>query len=411
MSLAKQDEGAAVVIADAADPATAAGRLAANVAAEPDGPAREAAFDQALKVLYERRDEFNEQGYVPRDYVALLKKAGLFGVAIPEQFGGDPQPPARFMKQVERISAIDPATGWVASFGSAPVYFASLPVETQRKIYAESKDIVFAAGMFPMFEAERVEGGYICSGEWQFASGCKGADLLGMGLRGGEETGGKPLTALVDPAKVEIVDNWSVAGMKATGSHNVRAERVFVPEEMTFVRGGEPTIDEPISRYPVIAYAAQVLAVVALGAARGALDYVTEVGSAKASIAGGPAKGNRPAYKSGLARAEADLRSARAFFYETTERVWAKATADEEITDQDKALLRMASTQAAHVGREVVLAAFNLTGTGAIFERHPMQRFLQDGLIPAQHAMLQEHTFEASGALLLGLEAGIPSFP
>lgn len=414
MALAMQDEGAAAVTvgtAAAADPATAAGRLAAEVVAEPAGPAREAAFDHALKVLRERRDEFNEQGHVPRDYIALLKKAGLFGVAVPEQFGGEPQPPASFMKQVEQVSAIDPATGWVASFGSAPVYFASLPVETQRKIYAESRDIVFAAGMFPMFEAERVKGGYICSGEWQFASGCKGADLLGMGLRGGEDTDGKPLTALVDPAQVEIVDNWSVAGMKATGSHNVRADRVFIPEEMTFVRGGEPTIDEPISRYPVIAYAAQVLAVVALGAARGALDYVTEVGSAKASITGGSAKGNRPAYKSNLARAEADLRSARAFFYETTEEVWAKAVADEEITDRDKALLRMSSTQAAHVGREVVLAAFNLAGTGAIFDGHPMQRFLQDGLVPAQHAMLQDHTFEASGALLLGLEPGIPSFP
>ncbi|QGU05163.1 Flavin-dependent monooxygenase, oxygenase subunit HsaA [Corynebacterium comes] len=411
MALATKDESGVAIMTDTVDAATAAGRLAAGVAAEPAGPARDAAFAHALQVLHERRDEFNEQGHVSRDYIALLKKAGLFGVAVPEQFGGDPQPPAQFMKQVEQISAIDPATGWVASFGSAPVYFASLPVETQRRIYAESTDIVFAAGMFPMFEAERVEGGYICSGEWQFASGCKGADLLGMGLRGGEETNGKPLTALVDPAKVDIVDNWSVAGMKATGSHNVRADRVFVPDEMTFVRGGKPTIDEPVSRYPVIAYAAQVLAVVGLGAARGALDYVTEVGSANASITGGPAKGNRANYKSGLAKAEADLRSARAFFYETTEEVWAKAVANEEITDRDKALLRMAAAQAAHVSRDVVLAAFNLAGTGAIFEGHPLQRFLQDGLVPAQHAMLQEHIFEAAGALLLGLDPGIPSFP
>lgn len=393
------------------DPAVSAGRLAAETTAEPAGGARDAAFEHALEVLRERRDEFNEQGHVPRDYVALLKKAGLFGVATPKQFGGDPQSPARFMKQVEEVSAIDPATGWVASFGSAPVYFSSLPVETQRKIYAESTDIVFAAGMFPMFEAEKVEGGYICSGEWLFASGCKGADLLGMGLRGGEETDGKPLTALVDPADVEIVDNWDVAGMKATGSHNVVADRVFVPEEMTFIRGGEPTIDEPISRYPVLAYAAQVLAVVTLGAARGALDYVTEIGSAKTSVTGGAAKGNRPNYKANLAKAEADLRSARAFFYQTTEDVWAKAESGEEITDEDKSLLRLASTQAAHVGRSVVMAAFNLSGTGAIFEQHPMQRYLRDGLVPAQHAMLQEHTYEAAGAVLLGLEPGIPSFP
>lgn len=382
-----------------------------DVVAEPAGPAREAAFQHALEVLKERRDEFNEQGFVPRDYMTLLKKAGLFRVSVPEKFGGEPMPPAEFLKLVEQISAVDPATGWVASFGSASGYFAALPEESQRKLYEQSKDIVFAAGMFPMFEAEKVEGGYLCSGEWQFASGCKGADLLGMGLRGGAETNGKPLTALVDRNAVEIIENWDVAGMKATGSHNVRADKVFVPEEMTFVRGGEPTVDEPITRYPGLAYAAQVLAAVTLGAARGALDYITTVGAANTSISGGPAKGNRPAYKTGLAKAEADLRSASAFFYSSTEDVWAKAVAGEEITDKDKAMLRLSGTHAAHVGREVVLSAFNIAGTGAIFKSHPLQRYLRDGLVPAQHAMLQEHTYEASGALLLGLEAGIPSFP
>lgn len=393
------------------DPATHAGRLAAGTQAKPEGPQRDAAFSHALEVLRERRDEFSEQRYVPKDYIELLKEAGLYGVAVPETFGGLPRPPAEFMKQVEEISIIDPATGWVASFGSALVYFASLPTETQRKIYAESIDIVFAAGMFPVFEAEEVEGGYLCSGEWFFASGCKGADLLGIGLRGDDSTEGKPLTALIDPAAVSIVENWDVAGMKATGSHNVVADKVFVPYEMTFVRGGEPSVDEPITRYPSLAYAAQVLAVVTLGAARGALDHMVEVGSSKSSIAGGNAKGNRPSFKADLAKAEAKLRSARAFFYETTEMVWEKAEANEEITATDRALLRLASTQAAHIGREVVLAAFNLAGTGAIFSNHPLQRYLQDGLVPAQHAMLQEQTYEASGALLLDLEPGIPSFP
>ncbi|ANE05009.1 acyl-CoA dehydrogenase family protein [Corynebacterium crudilactis] len=382
-----------------------------DVEAEPAGAPRESAFKHALEVLEERRTEFNEQGFVPRDFMTLLKKAGLFRVSVPTAFGGDPMPPAEFLKLVEQVSEVDPATGWVASFGSASGYFASLPVESQRKLYAQSKDIVFAAGMFPMFEAEKVEGGYLCTGEWQFASGCKGADLLGMGLRGGPETDGKPLTALVDRNAVEIIDNWDVAGMKATGSHNVRADRVFVPDEMTFVRGGQPTVDEPITRYPGLAYAAQVLAVVSLGAARGALDYVTNIGSASSSITGGTAKGNRAAYKSGLAKAEADLRSARAFFYGSTEEVWAKAVAGEEITVQDKALLRLAATHAAHMSREVVLSAFNIAGTGAIFEKHPLQRFLQDGIIPAQHAMLQEQTFEASGAILLNLDADLPSFP
>ncbi len=381
------------------------------VVAEPAGPQRSTAFDHALDVLRDRRDEFNAQGFVPRDFVALLKRAGMYRASTPAQFGGEPLAPSEFMKLVERVSAVDPATGWVSSFGSSLVYFAALPVATQAKIYAAGPDVAYAGGLFPMQEAQRVEGGYLCTGVWQFASGCRGADILGIGLAGGPETEGKPLTALVDPADVEIVDNWDVAGMKATGSHAIRADRLFVPEEMTFVRGGAAQIDEPLTRYPALAYAAQVLAVVTLGAARGALDYAIEVGSARTSITGGASKGNRPVYKTGIAEAEAELRSAQAFFYETTDAVWAKALEGTEISTDDKALLRLSATHAAHAGRRVVLRAFDLAGTGAIYETHPLQRYLQDALVPAQHAMLQTNTYEAAGALLLGLDAGIPSFP
>ena len=377
----------------------------------PAGSERENAFADMLDTLRKRRQEFADQHYVPRDFIDLLKKAGIYRASTPARFGGEPQPPAEFMRQIEKISAVDPATGWVASFGSALTYFSALPEESQAALYRHGVDVVFAGGMFPMIEARRVAGGWVANGTWFFASGCKGADLLGIGLKGDSSAKGRPLTALIRPEDAEIIESWDVAGMKSTGSHNVRVTDLFIPDELTFIRGGEPTVDEPITRYPSLAYAAQVLAVTTLGAGRGALDYVREVGAGRSSTTGGTAKGERPVYRLGLAHAEADLRGARAFFYETTEMVWPKAVAAEEITDHDRVLLRLSASHAAQAGRRAVLAAFDLAGTGAIFQGHPLQHFLQDGLVPAQHAMLQENTFEASGAVLLGYEAGIPSFP
>ncbi|WP_111510112.1 acyl-CoA dehydrogenase family protein [Mycobacterium kyogaense] len=382
-----------------------------RVSAAPPGASRDAAFAEALDVLRDRRDEFNSQHYVPADFIDLLKRTGMYRASTPAIFGGEPMSPTEFMSRVERISAIDPATGWVASFGSALVYLAALPIDSQREIYAQGPDVAYAGGLFPMQEARRVPGGYVCSGVWQFASGCRGADVLGIGLLGGPETEGRPLTAVVSPDDVEIIDNWQVAGMKATGSHSLRAHELFVPEHMTFVRGGAPTVDEPLTRYPALSYAAQVLAVVTLGAARGALDYAIEVGAERTSITGGSSKGNRPVYKLGIARGEAELRSARAFFFDVTEEVWVKAQQRQVITDEDRAMLRLAATHAAHVGRSVVMQAFDLAGTGAIYETHPLQRYLQDALVPAQHAMLQSSTYEAAGSMLLGLAPGIPSFP
>jgi len=381
-----------------------------NLAA-PAGPAREQAFQEALDVLRERRDEFTEQGFVPRDYIDLLKRAGIYRASTPRMFGGEPMPPAEFLDRIEQISAIDPATGWVASFGSALVYFGSLPLDSQAELYADGPDVVFAGGQFPMQDAEEVAGGYRCTGIWQFASGSMGADLLGVGLKGGPEAEGRPRTAVLDAAEVAIVPNWNVSGMRATGSNELHLTNAFVPTERTFIRGSASNVDEPLNRYPMVAYAAQVLAVVSLGAARGALDHIHAVGSRSASVTGGRKRGTQATFQIGLARAEADLRSARAWFYEASREVYALAEAGIEISDETTALLRLAATNAAHVGRRVALAAFDLAGTGAIYTSHPLQRYLQDGLVPPQHAMLASATYEAAGAVLLGEQATIPSFP
>lgn len=384
---------------------------AVTVTAEPIGPDREAAFSEVLRVLADRRDEFAKQSHVPRDFVDLMKRAGIYRASTPAQFGGEPQPPADFMRRIEDISAVDPSTGWVASFGSALGYFGALPVETQRRIYSSGPDIVFAGGWFPLQEAERVDGGFVCSGTWQFASGCMAADILGIGLKGEEEAGGRPLAALVDPADAEIVENWDVSGMQSTGSHAVRVDCLFVPEEHTFVRGGPSAIDEPLNRYPATALAAQVLAVVALGAARGALQLLEDSVTGSKSVTGGGSRGERPSFRAGLARGHAAFSSVRSWFYEVTERVWGQALREEEISEISKAELRLAAAHAAHEARRVILEAFDLSGTGAIYRSHPMQRYLQDGLVPAQHAMLASNSYEAAGAVLLGYDSGAPSFP
>ena len=86
------------------------------------------------------------------------------------------------------------------------------------------------------------------------------------------------------------------------------------------MRGGEPCVDEPLYRYPTIAYAAQVLAVVNLGLARAALDVANHMAGGRKTTTGAPQLADRAYYRIELAKAEAQLRSARAFFYESTDR-------------------------------------------------------------------------------------------
>ncbi|MFL9992469.1 acyl-CoA dehydrogenase family protein [Paraburkholderia sediminicola] len=351
-----------------------------------------------------RREEFDRLSHVPRDVIAKLKRAGVYRAATPRRFGGDALAPTAFLDMIERIAVADGSAAWVASFGSANVYLAALPLATQAHIYADGPDQVFAGGLFPVQPAQPADGGWRVNGTWKFASGCKGADWLGVGIATSVPgVPGKPRTAVFRPHQVEIVDNWDVVGMQGTGSHDLRVTDQFVADDWTFVRGGEPCVDEPLYRYPTIAYAAQVLAVVNLGLARAALDVANQMAGGRKTTTGAPQLADRAYYRIELAKAEAQLRSARAFFYDTTDTVWQSILAGNPVTPEQVSLLRLAATQIAREGADVVHRAYRLGGTMAIYRTHPLQRLLRDSMVVTQHAFLGEGNFDGAGAVFVGV--------
>jgi len=361
-------------------------------------------LDEVIAEIAARRDEFDRLSHVPRDVIARLKLAGVYRAATPRRFGGDALAPTAFLDMIERIAAVDGSAAWVASFGSANVYLAALPLATQAHIYADGPDQVFAGGLFPVQTAQPAEGGWRVDGTWKFASGCKGADWLGVGIgTGAAGVPGKPRTAVFRPHQVQIVENWDVVGMQGTGSHDLRVVDQFVADDWTFVRGGAPCVDEPLYRYPTIAYAAQVLAVVNLGLARAALDVANQMAGGRKTTTGAPQLAERAYYRIELAKAEAQLRSARAFFYDTTHEVWQSILAGHPVTPEQISLLRLAATQIAREGADVVQRAYRLGGTMAIYRTHPLQRLLRDSMVVTQHAFLGEGNFDGAGAVFVGV--------
>ncbi|MET0821062.1 MAG: acyl-CoA dehydrogenase family protein [Aeromicrobium sp.] len=367
-------------------------------------------LDEVLAELAGRRAEFREQRHVSRDFVGRLKQAGVYRAATPARFGGSPMAPADFLDVVERISAVDGSTGWVSSFGSSTIYLAALPLDTQAELYADGPDICFAGGLFPVQRAAPTRDGFMVDGHWKFASGCKGADVLGVGIAGDEETAGKPRVALLRPQDVEIVEEWDVVGMQGTGSFDLKVHSTEVDRDWTFVRGSEPQVDEPLYRYPTIAYAAQVLAVVSAGVARAALQFAEEVGSGRAGVTGAPKLADRAYYRTGVAEAEALLGSARAWFYEVTRDAWDTVLAGDPTSPEQNARLRLASSHLAKTSADAVHKIVEISGTGAIYRGHPLQWIAGDAAVPQQHAFLGPAMYDAAGAVLMGQPPTVPGF-
>ena len=372
---------------------------------------RSGAFDRLLNAVREKRTQFSRDQQVSADVVQLMREAGFYRALVTKRFGGDELPPAAFLRMVERLSEVDGSAGWVASFGFSAVYLSALPVSTLEQIYADGPDVVFAGGIYPPQKAIVVDGGLEVSGRWPWGSGSTGADIVGVGIKvDGDASGGLPLIAVMPASKVRIDRNWDVIGLKGTGSHDMVVDKVVVPNEWTFIRGGKSSLDEPLCQYPTMALAAQVLAAVALGAARGAIDVLSDMAGARGSITGAANFAERPYFQTDIAKAEALLRSARAFFYEVAEEAYATLVAGDELSTRQRALLRLASTNAARAGADVTLAVYRLSGTTGIANDHMIARHMQDAMVVPQHAFLADGTWQNAGRVLLGLESP-PGFP
>ncbi len=366
-----------------------------------------------LESLPARGTEIRSAQQVPADIVERLREIGVYRALVAKQFGGMEASPVEFLKLIERISAVDACVGWVASFGFSAIYLSALPVATLEKMYANGPDVIFAGGIFPPQTATPVDGGLEVNGRWAWGSGCTGADLIGVGIKvdDGKQYGGLPRIAVMPAEKVTIdKGHWNVNGMRGTGSHDMVVEGVVVPEEWTFIRGGASNLASPLYKYPSMALAAQVLAIVGLGAARGSLDHVIEIAGGRSSITGAPNLADRAFVQTDLAKAEANFRSAKAFFYEVTADAYETLLSGAELTQEQKVMLRLASSNAARVGADVCTDMYRITGTTGIYTESEIGRKMQDAMIVPQHAFLSEGTYMSAGRCMLGLDP-LPGFP
>lgn len=354
-----------------------------------------------LGEIANRSADFEHQRFIADDIIARFKQVGVYRALVPKMYGGDECSPAQFCELIEQIATADGSAGWVASFGMSPFYLGALPKDTLNVLYQDGPDVVFAGGIFPTQRAAQVEGGYRVSGRWSFASGSMGAEVFGVGIL---PEGDQPLPrmAVMPRSSVRIDPVWDTVGLAGTGSHDLLADDVYVPQEWTFIRGGKLNFDGALYRYPVLSLATQVLSVVALGVARAALNEIYAIAHHQQSVTGAPRLADRPQAQMQIARCEAELRSARAWFYQAIDDVWQRLLAGDDASHELINALRLSSTHVTRVSAEVTRQALALNGMGGITMTSPLQRYVRDTLVITQHAFMGELSYINAGTVFFG---------
>jgi indole-3-acetate monooxygenase len=371
-----------------------------------------AAAERVAPHAAELAEQIERERSLPAQLRAELVEAGLFALCLPRALGGFEAQPADMIRAIAELARADGATAWCAAIAStSSLLGAYLPEEDARLIYREGQGV--SGGVFaPRGRAERLDGGYRVSGRWSFVSGVGHCDWVmgGCIVFNGEnpellENGGPNVRLMLMPIdSVEVIDTWSVSGLRGTGSHDMTVDEEFVPA----ARGVSLFTDRPreegaLYSFPLFGLLAVGIASVALGIARGAIDDLITLAGAKTPAASLKTLAKRPALQADVARAEASLRAARALMIGEAEGAWAAVETGEPISDGHRMGLRLAATQASGAAAEVVTAMYHAGGGSSIYDSSPLQRRLRDVHVATQHMMVAPMTWELTGRLLLGL--------
>ena len=365
---------------------------------------RAEALDVAASLRTRSSTSGGETSLAP-DVVEALRSTGLFRLCLPSELGGPGTPLPAVLGAVEAISQADGSAGWcVAVANSSVSLLAALDRREAAAIAADPEQLCVAGGFAATGRAVRSGDALVISGRWSFASGCSAATWFLGGVRPVDEDGqpqGESVVAFFPADQAAIVPNWDVAGLRATGSHDIVAEATRVPVGRTCGLLAPRWSSDPIARVPFLALGAMLTAATVLGMAERAIEEIIDLAQTKVHFGRRTVLADEEPFQQELAAVVGPLRASRAYLSGHAEAVQAKAAAGNVPTiDQAEAFLAAGAVRDAAL--RAATFAHDAGGTTSIRQESALNRCLQDILVATRHVALTSTPAGAVGRVLLG---------
>jgi indole-3-acetate monooxygenase len=222
-------------------------------------------------------------------------------------------------------------------------------------------------------------------------------------------SGGPEIRFMLLPAsQCEIIDTWTVGGLRGTGSHDVAVHNVFVPSAFSSGFFDPHVLPEWRYRIPAFCRVVPGLAAMALGIARTAIETLKEIAGAKTPIRTTQMLRDTPDAQARVSQAEALVRSARLFLFDSVSQLWTKLLASGEVTMEARALTRLAASHAVSSAVQAVDLMYVAGGASSIYVSSPLERAFRDVHIMTQHIAVQPRVTYSTGRVLFGLDSDTP---
>jgi alkylation response protein AidB-like acyl-CoA dehydrogenase len=338
-----------------------------------------------------------------------LRSAGIFGMLVPDDLGGNTVAPLAVYEVLQRLSYIDTSTAWAAAILLQGAGEMATVLEPRAAQALFSGRIPLRVLSLAPGSATETEDGYIVDGQWNFLSGLRQADYVAVTFEIDTQT---RRCGLIPKHQLEVLDDWQVLGMRGTGSSSVRAAGVLVPRSMTYDRFDTASYarsDTPMGRLGPTRYVLQGNGAYPLGVARRALDELLQAAplvrrGARINTEQMPSLAEASWFQRELGELNARWLAADSLARRTLAQLGERQGARAELTLADTDALQIVSSFACQTGVDIVTRVFRVLGASAIRDETLIARQLRDLNTLAAHGGLGEAGFENHGAFILGLQ-------
>lgn len=336
--------------------------------------------------------EMERAGAVDPEWLQQMVHKKMFKLFVPVELGGTMTALPEALKVFEETAWVDGGLGWTVTIGAGGGFFVPFiePAICSHQFLPD--DAVIAGSGQPTGRAVPAAGGYRVSGSWKYCSGAHHATMFtaNVWIESTNPTDEPSIRACIfQPEQVKIVEDWDAFGMKATGSHTIVVEEVFVPEERTFsLAHTYSDYDHPLYHYPFALFAEVSFAALCLGVGRHFLDEAHLMVADKLESFPPPSPERAVGMSKVLERAEAQFEEIQGCFYEQVNLSWQELMDRGELDSARADEVSRKAKLTAKAIREMADGVFPYMGLLAIMESHRMNQIWRDLQTACQHSSL-----------------------
>lgn len=371
--------------------------------------------------LRERSIEVQEIRKLPESTVLDLEESGLFKMTVPKIYGGYQLDFKQITDILTEIGRGCGSTAWVLGIVTASNWIGNVlfTEQAQKEVFnSEANGRCCAILDARKAIVEKVKGGYLIKeGIWAFGSGSWHVDHIILGIPIVDELGNQIDAggAIIPLRELEIQDVWHTVSMRGTGSNNILAKNVFVPEHRVSsfskaIDGNYPSLNlqsQSLYRSAFIPAAAIIFGGTSLGLARSAMEHFLEKLPSKRIMYTPYDRQDEAAITHfQVAEAEMKLETAQLLLNRAANDIDSWAKSGEYMEYKNRARVRMDTSYAVRNCYEAIEILITAGGGSSIAEGNPLNQIMSDIRSALVHALANPNTtLETYGRILCGKDA------